>query len=367
MKARLLLIAAALYLTSSSAQTQAPPPMDDHEKVIAAEIGKLRSLPDDEWTKSVGNVATQIQKLPASPGKIALISRLANLVTEGDAGQETLQVVASTLADVMQAAPNVELYDALARLVHYEHCKASLDNPKYRDALAKMEEDDQRRQSADLTLTDLKGASWSLKSLRGKVVMVNFWATWCPPCREEIPDLIALQTRYRGTLQIIGIAQDSGTADEVKRFVRDHGMNYPSLLSTPEIERLFPPVSALPTSFFLDRDGRIAQKHVGMLNPSLTDLETQALAGTNPDLQIVDAEDEEKARVASAAQANKIPGIDLSGLSPDKRAKVLAALNSEHCTCGCGLTLAQCRVDDPTCDVSLPLAQDLFKKIASAK
>jgi len=218
-----------------------------------------------------------------------------------------------------------------------------------------------------LTGVDLDGHPVTTAALRGKVVLVNFWATWCPPCREEIPDLIALQTRYRGTLQIIGIAQDSGTADEVKRFVRDHGMNYPSLLSTPEIERLFPPVSALPTSFFLDRDGRIAQKHVGMLNPSLTDLETQALAGTNPDLQIVDAEDEEKARVASAAQANKIPGIDLSGLSPDKRAKVLAALNSEHCTCGCGLTLAQCRVDDPTCDVSLPLAQDLFKKIASAK
>jgi thiol-disulfide isomerase/thioredoxin len=231
----------------------------------------------------------------------------------------------------------------------------------------------ERAEVASFTAPDLAGRPVSTAALRGKVVLVNFWATWCPPCREEIPDLIALQAKYKDTLQIIGVAQDSGSIEDVRKFAADHGMNYPSVLSTPDIERLFPGVSALPTTFVLDRDGKLAQKHVGMLNAERTELETLALSGTAPDIVVTDAEDEDKARqeeakarVKNAAQANKIPGVDLAVLSPEVRAKVLEQLNSEHCTCGCGLTLAQCRIDDPTCSVSLPLAQALVKKIAAA-
>src|SRR3954468_8671037 len=83
------------------------------------------------------------------------------------------------------------------------------------------------------TAPDLSGKPVSIDALRGKVVLINFWATWCPPCREEIPDLIALQTKYKDQLQIVGISQDSGSIDEVRRFAAAQGMNYPSVLSTP--------------------------------------------------------------------------------------------------------------------------------------
>ena len=89
-------------------------------------------------------------------------------------------------------------------------------------------------------------------------------------------------------------------------------MNYPVVMSTPEIERLFPNVYALPTSFFIDLEHRIAQKHVGLLNPSLTEIEMRSLAGMTVDARVELVDDEDKVRLANAAQANKIPGIDLS-------------------------------------------------------
>ena len=213
---------------------------------------------------------------------------------------------------------------------------------------------------------DVHGRPFSSADYRDKVILVNFWATWCPPCREEIPDLVELQNKYKDQLQIIGISQDAGDADAVARFAAAHGMNYPVVMTTPEIERLFPNVYALPTSFLIDRDGRIAQKHVGMLNPSLTEIEARSLAGLEVNARVEFVEDDEKVRLENAAQANKIPGIDLAALTPEKKTQALQQLNTEHCTCGCGLTVAQCRLDDPSCPVSLPLAQSIVKKISDA-
>ncbi len=214
------------------------------------------------------------------------------------------------------------------------------------------------------SVTDLNGRAISSADLRGKVVIVNFWATWCPPCREEIPDLIALQTKYRDQLVVLGISEDEGPVGEVEAFVAEHKMNYPVALTTPELRKVFRGVTALPTTFVVDREGRIAQKHVGLLNAELTELETQVLAGMPVNARVEQVDDLDKARLENAAQATEIPGVDLTTLTPAKRTEAIKAMNADDCTCGCGLTLAECRINDPECNVSLPLAKALAKKFA---
>ena len=202
-------------------------------------------------------------------------------------------------------------------------------------------------------------ASW-----RGKVVLINFWATWCGPCRAEIPDLVALQAKYPDRLQILGISEDEGSTEPVKRFAADNHINYPVAMLTSEIERLFPGISAIPTSFLLDPEGRLAQKHIGMLTGGLTELETRALAGLPVNAAIEHVDRVQAAKLENNAQATNIPGIDLTKLPPERRSAALQKLNSDACTCGCDLTLAKCRIDDPGCGVSLPLAKKVVQSIA---
>jgi thiol-disulfide isomerase/thioredoxin len=213
------------------------------------------------------------------------------------------------------------------------------------------------------TLTDLEGRSISSNDWRGKVTIVNFWATWCPPCRAEIPDLVALQKKYGDRLQIIGVSQDEGPVEPVKRFAAEQHMNYPIVMMTPDLERQFPGIHALPTSFVLDREARVVQRHVGMLNRVVTEQETRALAGLPVNASIELVERGQPARLENAAQATEIPGVDLARLSPAKRTAALQKLNTEPCTCGCDNTLAKCRIDDPKCSTSLPLAQRVVQDI----
>lgn len=217
-----------------------------------------------------------------------------------------------------------------------------------------------------LALQDLDGGPLRSESWKGKVVLVNFWATWCPPCRAEIPDLVALQAKYRDTLVVLGVSEDEGSVDAVRQFAAEHRINYPIVMSTPELRKLFTGVYALPTTFLLDPEGRIAQKHVGLLNASITELETRALAGMDVRATIERVDGFGQSTLTNAAQATEIPGIDLTTLSAAKKTAVLKRLNDEHCTCSCELTLAECRINDPQCGFSLPLAQKAVDEIAAA-
>jgi thiol-disulfide isomerase/thioredoxin len=217
-----------------------------------------------------------------------------------------------------------------------------------------------------LTLQTLDGRAMTTADWRGKVTLVNFWATWCPPCRAEIPDLIALQERYKDHLQIIGISEDQGATEVVNQFVVEHQINYPIVMATPELEQGFAGVAGLPTTFVIDREGHIVQKHVGLLSAETTEREMKALAGLVP-ATIERVESEKAVGLENAAQVKEIPGVDLADLSPDVRAATRLRLNAEPCTCGCGLTVAKCRVDDPSCAVSLPRAREIAADVSERR
>jgi thiol-disulfide isomerase/thioredoxin len=215
----------------------------------------------------------------------------------------------------------------------------------------------------DLTLKTLDGRTLNSRDWKGKVTLVNFWATWCPPCREEIPDLIKLQDRYKDHLQIIGVSSDEGSTSDVAKFVADHRMNYPIVMEKdfPAVTQAFPGIFALPTTFVIDEDVMMVQKHVGLLNPALIEQETRVLAKLDSNVEVERVEDKGTVLLSNAAQATDIPGIEteVAKLNGDQRTAVLKRLNGEQCTCGCGLTLAQCRINDPSCEVSLPIAKKI--------
>jgi thiol-disulfide isomerase/thioredoxin len=218
-----------------------------------------------------------------------------------------------------------------------------------------------------LHLVDLEGQPVSMDQWRGKVVLLNFWATWCGPCRQEIPSLVALQEHYRDRLVVVGLSIDEGTPESVKAFARQFKVNYPVAMADDDLQRAFGGISSVPSTFVVDPQGEIVQRHVGMLDPRMTEHEVRALAGLPTDAHVERVKDTGQVLLANAAYATSIPGVDFAGMTADQKQTALERLNTEHCTCGCNLTLAQCRINDPTCDVSLPLAQKIAADVRQAR
>jgi peroxiredoxin len=240
------------------------------ETAISDQISHLRRLPDDVRARTTKQLAIDIRRLPVTPNKLRLANSLANLSTEGDFGHDTLQEVATTLADALREQPLPmdgnqpnSVYVELATLVRYEQVQASLDNPQFAAALSKLEADDKQRAGADFTLTDLQGTSWTLQALRGKVVLVNFWATWCQPCRKEMPDLDALYRRFKNQgFVILGISGEE--AGKVKQLLAERSVTYPILLDPGrKVNELFR-IDGIPKSFVYDRDGKLVSQAIDM-------------------------------------------------------------------------------------------------------
>jgi peroxiredoxin len=240
------------------------------EKPIADQIRGLRQLPDDVRARTTKQLALDIRQLPATPNKLRLAVSLANLSTEGDFGHDTLQEVATTLADTLRQQPVPDEkgqpaapYLELAQLVRYEHVQTTLDAPQLKAAMAQLEADDQLRQKADFTLTDLQGKTWTLSELRGKVVLVNFWATWCPPCRKEMPDLEALYNRFKDQgLVILAISDEE--LGKVQPFISERTITYPVMLDPGrKVNELFQ-VDGIPKSFVYNREGKLVSQSIDM-------------------------------------------------------------------------------------------------------
>jgi thiol-disulfide isomerase/thioredoxin len=130
----------------------------------------------------------------------------------------------------------------------------------------------------DFKLKDIEGKEVALSSFKGKVVLLNFWATWCGPCKAEIPGFVELQEKYRDKLTIVGYSVDD-TAELAKKYAAEYKMNYPILLGEgrEDVQDAYGPIWGIPASFLISKDGKVCRKHMGIAPKAVFEKEIVAL------------------------------------------------------------------------------------------
>ena len=250
-------IAACLLLSTPSLFAQAS------ESAIEKQMGKLRSMSTTDRPVATIKLAHDIASLPASQSKVRLAYGLAGLVTEGDQGQDALQAVGDALTKSLAESPVPAKgdqvpppYMELASIVRYKNVTTTLNDPLLAKATQTLIDNDADVAKADFTLKDLKGKKYTLSELKGKVVMVNFWATWCPPCRKEMPDLDVLSTYFQSQgLVILSISDENPF--KVNSFIAPTNYHPVVLIdSDGKVHKQFH-IEGIPKTFLFGRDGKL--------------------------------------------------------------------------------------------------------------
>jgi hypothetical protein len=157
---------------------------------------------------------------------------------------------------------------------------------------------------------------------------------------------------------------DDDDASLVRQVVAKTRINYPVAMASPEVRIQYGGIAALPTSFLLDAQGRVVQKHEGLRDPALYETEIRALLGLPIDARVETFEDTGQIFLAHADRASELPGVDLSKLTPQQKQSALHKFNAEGCTCGCNFTLAQCRIYDRNCTVSKSRTEKIVAEVS---
>ena len=221
-----------------------------------------------------------------------------------------------------------------------------------------------------ISLTDIGGKKLDLADYKGKVVVLDFWATWCEPCRIEIPGLVEMQDKYaKQGFSVIGISLDDEPGPVVE-FYKEFKMNYPVAVGNQRVGELYGGIFGLPTTFLIGRDGRIYAKHTGAPSPSVIEDEVQQLLAMSPTAENMSFRPGMAAGTSTkielgdpAAIDSEIPGLNLTKLTPTQKEALKKQLGELKCPCRCDLTVLKCRQVDRACSFSLKIAQAEMEKL----
>lgn len=159
----------------------------------------------------------------------------------------------------------------LITFIGFEGCSKNHTEKTTEDGSGFVQEDNSNGEEIkgpDFTLQSTDGKEIKLSDYKGKIVVLDFWATWCGPCRKGIPDLISIQNEFPNEVVILGVSLDMQTKADVVPFMKKMGINYPIVYGNVEVTQLYGGIEAIPTSFIIDQKGNITAQHVGLVAKS---------------------------------------------------------------------------------------------------